>query len=79
VNVTATEIHAKYPDQEKFESVSIAGRIMSRRIMGAASFIELQDATGRIQCYVKRDELSAQATIKQCTTPCLSGCSILAI
>ncbi len=57
VNVTAAEIHARYPDTEKFEAVSIAGRIMSRRIMGAASFIELQDATGRIQCYVKRDEI----------------------
>jgi lysyl-tRNA synthetase, class II len=57
VNVTATEIHDKYPDQDKFEHVSIAGRIMSRRIMGAASFIEIQDSTGRIQCYVKRDEI----------------------
>lgn len=57
VNVTAADIHANYPGKEKFEAVSIAGRIMSRRIMGAASFIELQDATGRIQCYVKRDEL----------------------
>lgn len=42
---------------EKYEEVSIAGRIMSRRIMGAASFCELQDAQGRIQLYVKRDEI----------------------
>ena len=40
-----------------FAQVCIAGRIMSRRIMGAASFGELQDSTGRIQVYVKRDEI----------------------
>lgn len=57
VNVTASEIHDKYPEQNKFENVSIAGRIMSRRIMGAASFIEIQDSTERIQCYVKRDDI----------------------
>lgn len=56
VNVTAQEIHDNYPEKS-FENVSIAGRIMSRRIMGAASFVELQDATGRIQCYLKRDNL----------------------
>lgn len=57
VNVTAKEIHENWPERKKFEDVSIAGRIMSRRIMGAASFIELQDSTGRIQCYLKRDEI----------------------
>ena len=41
----------------KGRPVCIAGRIMSRRIMGAASFGELQDETGRIQIYVKRDEI----------------------
>jgi lysyl-tRNA synthetase, class II len=56
VNITVAEIHEKYPDTQ-FNEVNIAGRIMSRRIMGAASFIELQDATGRIQCYLKRDDL----------------------
>ncbi|MBR5056544.1 MAG: lysine--tRNA ligase, partial [Bacteroidales bacterium] len=40
-----------------FDDVVIAGRIMSRRIMGAASFMELQDEKGRIQVYVKRDEI----------------------
>ncbi len=40
-----------------FAQVCIAGRLMSRRIMGAASFGELQDSTGRIQIYVKRDEI----------------------
>ncbi len=57
VNVTTKEIHDKYPEENKFEDVSIAGRIMSRRIMGAASFIEFQDEKGRIQCYFKRDEI----------------------
>jgi lysyl-tRNA synthetase, class II len=57
VNVTTGEIHENYPEKKTFEHVSIAGRIMSRRIMGAASFIEIQDATGRIQCYVKRDDI----------------------
>jgi len=42
---------------EDFQQLRIAGRIMSRRIMGAASFVELQDAAGRIQLYVKRDDL----------------------
>ncbi|WP_118195771.1 lysine--tRNA ligase [Albibacterium indicum] len=44
-------------DPDGFQSVSIAGRIMSRRIMGSASFIELQDSTGRIQVYIKRDDI----------------------
>ncbi len=57
VNLTAEEIHENYPDKKLYEKVSIAGRIMSRRIMGAASFVEIQDATGRIQCYLKRDEI----------------------
>lgn len=56
VNVTAVEIHENYPDKQ-YTGISFAGRIMSRRIMGAASFVELQDATGRIQCYLKRDDL----------------------
>ena len=42
---------------EAFEKVSIAGRIMSKRIMGKASFIELQDSAGRIQCYITRDDI----------------------
>ncbi|MDY3978657.1 MAG: lysine--tRNA ligase [Tidjanibacter sp.] len=42
---------------EKFQTVSIAGRIMSRRIMGSASFFELQDHTGRIQVYIRRDDV----------------------
>jgi len=46
-------------DQTLFQDVSITGRIMSRRIMGAASFVEIQDSTGRIQLYVKRDDICA--------------------
>ncbi len=58
VNVTTSEIKANFPgDNTLYQEVSIAGRIMSRRIMGAASFVEIQDSTGRIQLYMKRDEL----------------------
>jgi lysyl-tRNA synthetase class 2 len=58
INVLAKEIHEKFPkDNSLFQDVSIAGRIMQRRIMGAASFAEIQDATGRIQLYFKRDEI----------------------
>lgn len=44
-------------DPERFRNVKVAGRIMSRRIMGAVSFFNIQDSTGRIQLYLKRDEL----------------------
>ncbi len=58
VNVTAAEIAEKFPqDNTLFQDVRIAGRVMSRRVMGAASFAELQDETGRIQLYIKRDEI----------------------
>lgn len=58
VNVTTTAIHRDFPaDNSLFQQVSFAGRIMSRRIMGAASFMELQDASGRIQVYFKRDDI----------------------
>jgi lysyl-tRNA synthetase class 2 len=58
VNVTVNEILEKYPtDNTLFQEVSIAGRIMTRRIMGAVSFVELQDSTGRIQIYIKRDDI----------------------
>ncbi len=45
------------PEKENLQEVTIAGRIMSRRIMGKASFAELQDAEGRIQIYLNRDDL----------------------
>lgn len=58
VTVTAKEIKQNFPDDNTlYQDISIAGRIMSRRIMGAASFAEIQDETGRIQIYVKRDEI----------------------
>ena len=58
VNADAATILREYdPEKGNLQDVCIAGRLMSRRIMGAASFGELQDETGRIQIYVKRDEI----------------------
>jgi lysyl-tRNA synthetase class 2 len=58
VNVSAAEIHENYARHKSdYRQVSMAGRIMSRRIMGSASFAELQDDTGRIQLYFRRDDL----------------------
>lgn len=51
------EIKENFKDDAEVRNVSIAGRIMSRRIMGKASFMELQDAEGRIQVYISRDDL----------------------
>ena len=45
----------RFPDT--YKRVTLAGRIMTRRIMGSASFAELQDSTGRIQLYLKRDDI----------------------
>mgnify|MGYP003292554903 CR=1 FL=1 len=58
VNAKTNEILEEFPkDNTLFQEVSIAGRIMSRRIMGAASFVVIQDSWGKIQLYVKRDEI----------------------
>lgn len=58
VNANAADILANYErDKTNYKSIRIAGRMMSRRVMGSVSFIELQDATGRIQAYIKRDDL----------------------
>jgi lysyl-tRNA synthetase, class II len=57
----STEIKAAFKDEDERKQVCIAGRIMSRRIMGKASFIELQDSKGRIQVYVSRDDISTEA------------------
>ena len=58
VSTCAEEIKAGYdPEKGNFSEVCIAGRLMSRRIMGAASFGEIQDESGRMQIYVKRDEI----------------------
>lgn len=51
------EIKENFKDGAEVRNVSIAGRIMSRRIMGKASFMELQDAEGRIQVYISRDDI----------------------
>ena len=53
----ADEITATFSDDAPRREVAVAGRVMSRRIMGKASFMELKDATGRIQIYVNRDEI----------------------
>ena len=57
VDAYSDDIRARFADDAPRRQVSIAGRIMSRRIMGKASFMELQDSRGRIQVYVSRDEL----------------------
>ncbi len=58
VNVTATEIKENYDaNKSDYKKVSIAGRLMAKRIMGKASFAVLQDMGGRIQLYVNRDEI----------------------
>jgi lysyl-tRNA synthetase, class II len=58
VNTTTKEILDHYsPDKNNFQEVSIAGRIMERRVMGSASFAGLQDSKGRIQLYIKRDDI----------------------
>ncbi|MDE6134162.1 MAG: lysine--tRNA ligase, partial [Muribaculaceae bacterium] len=51
------EIKSSFADDAPAREVAVAGRIMSRRIMGKASFVELQDAKGRIQVYISRDEI----------------------
>ena len=58
VTATALGIAENYdPAKGNFQEVRIAGRIMTRRIMGSASFFELQDHTGRIQVYIRRDDV----------------------
>ena len=56
-NAFSTDIKAEFKDDEEPRQVSVAGRIMSRRVMGKASFIELQDSKGRIQVYITRDDI----------------------
>ncbi len=60
VNTLAADIRAHYPsnpDAENWKHTVVAGRLMTRRIMGKAAFADIQDSTGRIQVYVNRDEL----------------------
>ena len=56
-NAFSTDILAEFSDDAPTREVSIAGRMMSRRVMGKASFVELQDSKGRIQVYVTRDDI----------------------
>ena len=57
VNAWSADIKNEFKDDDERRPVSIAGRIMSRRIMGKASFIELMDSKGRIQVYITRDDI----------------------
>jgi lysyl-tRNA synthetase class 2 len=58
VNVTAKEVRDNFSKgDDSYQEVVLAGRLMSRRVMGKASFAELQDSTGRIQLYVSRDDI----------------------
>lgn len=58
INATATELNNSYDSAiNNFQDVKIAGRIMTRRIMGSAAFAEIQDSTGRLQIYLKRDDI----------------------
>ena len=57
-NAFAQDIYDNYsPEKNNFQDVCIAGRIMSRRIMGNASFAELMDSSGKIQIYIRRDDI----------------------
>ena len=57
VNIMAADLKKRFADGEELKGVVLAGRMMSSRIMGKASFAELQDASGRIQIYIARDEI----------------------
>lgn len=58
INASSLEIKSNFKAGDTtYQSVSLAGRLMSKRIMGKASFGELQDSTGRIQIYISRDEI----------------------
>jgi len=60
-NAFSTEIKENFDDAAtELRKVSVAGRIMSRRVMGKASFVELQDSKGRIQIYVTRDDICSE-------------------
>ena len=56
-NAFSTDILAEFKDEDEPREVCIAGRMMSRRVMGKASIIELQDSKGRIQVYITRDDI----------------------
>ena len=56
-NAFSEDIKNNFKDEDEKQEVVIAGRMMSRRVMGKASFVELQDSKGRIQVYVTRDDI----------------------
>ena len=56
-NAFSTDIKAEFKDDAEPRKVSVAGRMMTRRVMGKASFVELQDSKGRIQVYITRDDI----------------------
>jgi len=56
-NAFSTDIRDNFRDEDEPRQVTIAGRMMSRRVMGKASFAEIQDSKGRIQVYITRDDL----------------------
>ena len=56
-NTFSTDIKNEFSDEGEPRQVCIAGRLMSRRVMGKASFAELQDSKGRIQVYITRDDI----------------------
>jgi len=60
-NAFSINIKEEFKDDESGKQVCVAGRIMTRRIMGKASFIELQDSKGRIQVYISRDDINTEA------------------
>ena len=66
-NVVAAELHAEYDEKDPSEietrnvRCKVAGRMMTRRVMGKASFVHLQDMSGRIQIYVTRDAVGEKA------------------
>ena len=60
-NAFSTDIKAEFKDDEEPRQVSVAGRIMSRRVMGKASFCNVQDLQGGIQAYVARDEIGVES------------------
>ena len=58
INTNSQEIKEDFDEKKNnFQDVSISGRIMSRRVMGSASFAEIQDSKGKIQIYVRRDDI----------------------
>ena len=73
-NAFSTDIKAEFKDEDEPRQVSVAGRIMSRRVMGKASFIELQDSKGRIRC-TSPATTSVREKTRNCTTLYSNACS----